>query len=88
MYGRVAQYTFDPKFKPTEASKFSRDSLEYEDQFVAMRPLRGTAIRLKNIGSESEQTMRAASNGDFSFDNLRPGRYEFAVGLPSVMDPV
>lgn len=88
MYDRVAQYTFDPKFKPTEASKFSRNSLEYEDQFVAMRPLRGTAIRLKNIGSDSEQTIRAASNGDFSFDNLRPGRYEFAVDLPSVMDPV
>jgi hypothetical protein len=87
VYGRVSQYTFDSNFKPATASKVSLDSLDYEEQFVAMRVLAGTVVRLKSEQDGSEQTRRASENGDFSFDNLLPGRYVFAADLPSVMTP-
>lgn len=87
IYGRVSQYTFDSNFKPATVSKVSRDSLDYEEQFIAIRGLAETVVRLKSEQDGSERIMHAAQNGDFSFDNLLPGRYVFAADLPSVMTP-
>jgi len=87
VYGRVSQYTFVPDFKPAAISTVSVDSLDYEEQFVAMRPLPGTALRLKSERDGSEETRYTANNGDFSFDNLLPGRYVFTVDLPVVIAP-
>jgi hypothetical protein len=87
VYGRVSQYTFEPKFTPAKESKVSRDSLDFEEQFAPMHPLAGTVVRLKSGKDGSERNIRAAENGDFSFENLPPGPYVFSVDLPSVMAP-
>jgi len=78
LYGTVSQYIFDPKFRPADVR---------EEQLLSMRPLSGTAVRLKRIEDASEQTTLVEHDGHFAFENLASGKYHLYVDLPPLMKP-
>jgi len=86
LYGTVKQYTFDPKFTPAEVSIMSPYGGP-EEQLFSMRPLFGTAVRLKRVEDTSEQTTQVEHDGNFAFENLASGKYQISVDLSPLMKP-
>ena len=86
LYGTVKQYTFDPKFRPAEVSIMSPYGGP-EERLLSMRPLVGTALRLRRVEDASEQMTQVEHDGNFTFENLASGKYQLSVDLPPLMKP-
>jgi hypothetical protein len=86
VYGTVKEYTFDPDFKPIEVP-LSSPYGGPEERLLSMGALTGTTVHLIDSSGVHNQIARAGQNGEFSFEELAPGRYTISADLPKLMRP-